>query len=139
MAITPKNNDPKEPKLYDFSYISMTNPMVWNYLKWAGNHIFIFQPVCEFLMILTLVWSSKLDAGEQHSDSDCHSCKSVRQIRFGSNCPAGRMQCFFSPLKIINSKVYLVTLPNQIIYKKKIRVDFLIKNMICITVVCWHC
>ena len=25
MAITPKNNDPKEPKLYDFSYISMTN------------------------------------------------------------------------------------------------------------------
>ena len=26
MAITPKNNDPKEPKLCDFSYISMTNP-----------------------------------------------------------------------------------------------------------------
>jgi len=26
MAITPKNNDPKEPKLRDFSYISMTNP-----------------------------------------------------------------------------------------------------------------
>ena len=28
MAITPKNNDPKEPKLCDFSYISMTNPPV---------------------------------------------------------------------------------------------------------------
>ena len=25
MAITPNNNDPKEPKLGDFSYISMTN------------------------------------------------------------------------------------------------------------------
>ena len=28
MAITPKNNDPKEPKLCDFSYISMTNPPI---------------------------------------------------------------------------------------------------------------
>ena len=28
MAITPKNNDPKEPKLCDFSYISMTNPLI---------------------------------------------------------------------------------------------------------------
>ena len=28
MAITPKNNDSKEPKLYDFSYISMTNPPI---------------------------------------------------------------------------------------------------------------
>ena len=28
MAITPKNNDPKEPKLRDFSYISMTNPPI---------------------------------------------------------------------------------------------------------------
>ena len=27
-AITPKNNDPKEPKLHDFSYISMTNPPI---------------------------------------------------------------------------------------------------------------
>ena len=27
-AITPKNNDPKEPKLRDFSYISMTNPPI---------------------------------------------------------------------------------------------------------------
>ena len=26
MALSPKNNDPKEPKLCDFSYISMTNP-----------------------------------------------------------------------------------------------------------------
>ena len=26
MAITPKNNDPKEPRLRDFSYVSMTNP-----------------------------------------------------------------------------------------------------------------
>ena len=26
MAITPKNDDPKEPKLCDFSYISMTDP-----------------------------------------------------------------------------------------------------------------
>ena len=28
MAITPKNNDPKELKLRDFSYISMTNPPI---------------------------------------------------------------------------------------------------------------
>ena len=28
MAITPKNDDPKEPKLCDFSYISMTNPPI---------------------------------------------------------------------------------------------------------------
>ena len=28
MAIAPKNNDPKEPKLCDFSYISMTNPSI---------------------------------------------------------------------------------------------------------------
>ena len=28
MAITPKNNDPKVPKLCDFSYISMTNPPI---------------------------------------------------------------------------------------------------------------
>ena len=28
MAITPKNNDPKESKLCDFSYISMTNPPI---------------------------------------------------------------------------------------------------------------
>ena len=28
MEITPKNNDPKEPKLRDFSYISMTNPPI---------------------------------------------------------------------------------------------------------------
>ena len=28
MASTPKNNDPKEPKLCDFSFISMTNPSI---------------------------------------------------------------------------------------------------------------
>ena len=28
MTITPKNNDPKVPKLCDFSYISMTNPNI---------------------------------------------------------------------------------------------------------------
>ena len=28
MAITPENNDPKEPNLRDFSYISMTNPLI---------------------------------------------------------------------------------------------------------------
>ena len=28
MAIISKNNDPKEPKLCDFSYISMTNPPI---------------------------------------------------------------------------------------------------------------
>ena len=28
MAITPKNDDPKEPKLFDFSYISMTKPPI---------------------------------------------------------------------------------------------------------------
>ena len=28
MAITPKNNDPKKPKLCDSSYISMKNPPV---------------------------------------------------------------------------------------------------------------
>ena len=28
MAITPKNIDPKEPKLCDFSNISMTNPSI---------------------------------------------------------------------------------------------------------------
>ena len=28
MAITPKNNDPTELKLFDFSYISMTNPPI---------------------------------------------------------------------------------------------------------------
>ena len=28
MAITPKNNDLKEPKLHDFSYVSMTNPSI---------------------------------------------------------------------------------------------------------------
>ena len=28
MAITPKNDDPKEPKLCDFSYISMTKPPI---------------------------------------------------------------------------------------------------------------
>ena len=28
MAISPNNNDLKEPKLYDFSYISMTNPPI---------------------------------------------------------------------------------------------------------------
>ena len=28
MAITPKNNDPKELKLRDFSYISMANPPI---------------------------------------------------------------------------------------------------------------
>ena len=28
MAITPKNNDLEEPKLFDFSYISMTNPSI---------------------------------------------------------------------------------------------------------------
>ena len=29
MAITPKNNDLEEPKLFDFSYISMTNPSLF--------------------------------------------------------------------------------------------------------------
>ena len=40
MAITPKNNDPKEPKLCDFSYISMTNPPIpfWG-LKMAKNGV----------------------------------------------------------------------------------------------------
>ena len=28
MAITPKNNDPKEPKLCEFSYTSMKNPPI---------------------------------------------------------------------------------------------------------------
>ena len=28
IAITPKNNDLEEPKLCDFSYISMTNPSI---------------------------------------------------------------------------------------------------------------
>ena len=28
MAITPKNDDPKEPKLCDFSHISMTDPPI---------------------------------------------------------------------------------------------------------------
>jgi len=28
MEINPKNNDPIEPKLFDFSYISMTNPPI---------------------------------------------------------------------------------------------------------------
>ena len=28
MAITPKNDDPKEPKLCDFSYILMTNLLI---------------------------------------------------------------------------------------------------------------
>ena len=28
IEITPKNNDPKEPKFCDFSYISMTNPPI---------------------------------------------------------------------------------------------------------------
>ena len=28
MAITPKNNDTKEPKFCDFSYISMTDPPI---------------------------------------------------------------------------------------------------------------
>ena len=28
MAITPKDNDPKEPKICYFSYISMTNPPI---------------------------------------------------------------------------------------------------------------
>ena len=28
MAINPQNNDPKEPKLCEFSYISMTNPPI---------------------------------------------------------------------------------------------------------------
>ena len=42
MAITPKNNDPKEPKLCDFSYISMTNPLLplWG-LKRADKGFFI--------------------------------------------------------------------------------------------------
>jgi len=42
MAITPKNIDPKEPKLCDFSYISMTNPPIpfWG-LKIAKKGVFI--------------------------------------------------------------------------------------------------
>ena len=28
ITITPKNNDPKEPKLLDFSYISVMNPPI---------------------------------------------------------------------------------------------------------------
>ena len=36
MAITPRNNDPKEPNFCDFSYISMTNlPMLFLGLKMA--------------------------------------------------------------------------------------------------------
>ena len=34
MAITPKDNDPKEPKLCDFSFISMTNPYSFGGSKW---------------------------------------------------------------------------------------------------------
>ena len=52
--------------------------------------ILIFQFVRELLMIKMLnmvsqipVWSSKLDAGELYSDFYGHSCKFVRQIRFG--------------------------------------------------------
>ena len=44
MALSPKNNDPKEPKLCDFSYISMTNPLpllpLWG-LKRADKGFFI--------------------------------------------------------------------------------------------------
>ena len=41
MAITPKNDDPKEPKLCDFSYISITNPPIhfWE-LKMAKKGFF---------------------------------------------------------------------------------------------------
>ena len=41
MAITPKNNDPKEPKICDFSYILMTNPLIpfWG-LKMAKKRVF---------------------------------------------------------------------------------------------------
>ena len=46
MAITKKNNDPKEPKLYDFSYISMTNPPIpfWG-LKMAKKGFFSISVV----------------------------------------------------------------------------------------------
>ena len=42
MAITPKNNVPREPKLFHFSYISMTNPPIpfWG-LKMAKKGVFI--------------------------------------------------------------------------------------------------
>ena len=42
MAITPLNSDPKEPKLCDFSYISMTNPPIpFLGLKMARKGVFI--------------------------------------------------------------------------------------------------
>ena len=42
MAITPKNNDPKEPKLCDFFYISMKNPPIpFRGLKMAKKGVFI--------------------------------------------------------------------------------------------------
>ena len=37
MAITPKNNDPREPKLYNFSYISMTLPYPFGGSKWQNK------------------------------------------------------------------------------------------------------
>ena len=39
MAITPKINYPKEPKLCDFFYISMTNPPIpfWVFLPISGS------------------------------------------------------------------------------------------------------
>ena len=39
MAFTPENNDPKEPKLCDFSYISMTIPFLG--LKMVKEGVFI--------------------------------------------------------------------------------------------------
>ena len=43
MAITPKDNDPKEPKICYFSYITMTNPPIpFLGLKMAKKHYSIF-------------------------------------------------------------------------------------------------
>ena len=54
MTITPKYNDPKEPKLCDFSYIFMTNPPIpfWG-LKMAKKRFYsIFGVCCTNLRII---------------------------------------------------------------------------------------
>ena len=58
MAIAPKNNDPKEPKLCDFSYISMTNPLLplWG-LKRADKGFFYSI----FVVCSTNFWIMKID------------------------------------------------------------------------------
>ena len=58
MAITPKNNDPKEPKFCDFSYISMTNsPIPFWELKMVKKRGFYSI----FVVGGTDLWIKKID------------------------------------------------------------------------------